>query len=895
MKRSLLLLSLLLAPQALQAQSTASPEAVPLPPTGGAAQAVTVRATEPLRVDGRLDEAIWATAPAISGFTQRDPAEGQPVSEATEVRIVYDDEALYVGARLHDRRPVARRLGRRDMEISASDWLRISLDSYRDRRTAYRFDVNPAGVRRDAFFTAESYESPWSEQAALSWDAVWEAATAVDEGGWTVEIRIPFSQLRFSPAEEQSWGIQIERIIDREQETAVFAFTPKAERGGIAAFGELSGLRGIRPGRRLEVLPYLVSRGEFVPPGTNPYQRAEEFALSGGLDAKYRLASNLTLSATLNPDFGQVEVDPAVINLTAFETRLEEKRPFFVEGAGSFDFAGAAQGSPASEPANLFYSRRIGRTPQIGVPSRAADLPEATRILGAAKLSGKPAAGWSVGVLDALTAAEYGRYRDAEGADRETLVEPRTNYFVGRVNRELREGQTAIGGILTAVNRDLASEAAIASLRSAAYVGGIDFQHEWASRGWMLSGYFAASEVFGREQAITRTQRSPTRYFQRPDADHLQIDPDATSLGGYAAQLQLEKRAGKHITGDLVLWAVSPGYETNDLGLLFGADRVRGLAALEYAQRQPGRVLRSWRARMHSVLGQNYGGDRVEEVVGMWTQLQHLSYWSLVLWGDYSSETMNDRFTRGGPLVRLPARWTGSVGIGSDPRKPVLVRASVLSAGDRAGERSLEGSLSLGVRPSPRWSLSAGPRLRRVEAPAQYVTAVPDPEMAATYGRRYVFAPLDLTELSLQTRLNLTFTPDLSLELYAQPLLSHGSFGTPRELAAPRTFEFHEYGAQTGTLTRLEDGYEIDPDGAGPAEVFRVPDRSFDTRSLRGNAVLRWEYRPGSTLFLVWQQRRWNDDLTNSFHVGRAADALWSARPENVLVLKWTYWFNPGL
>ncbi|MHC4937327.1 MAG: carbohydrate binding family 9 domain-containing protein, partial [Planctomycetota bacterium] len=356
-----------------------------------------VRASGPITLDGRLDEASWQRATPVSGMTQVDPDEGQPVSERTEARVVFDDDALYVGVRLHDRTTPSARLGRRDMPLSDSDWLGVVIDSYHDHRTGFSFDVNPAGVQRDAL---KSMGPGGREQDDLSWDPVWEARVSTDEGGWTAEYRIPFSQLRFGRSEQPVWGIQIERVIGRRREYAVFSFTPKKEQGGIPTYGHLVGLENPDPGQRLELLPYAVTRAEYVDPGANPFRDGSEHFGSGGVDLLYRVTSDFALNATFNPDFGQVEADPAEINLTVYETRFDEKRPFFIEGSEIFDFGRNTSGG------QLFYSRRIGRRPQLGLPTPEGDLPDATTILGAGKLSGKTAGGWSLGFLESVTARE---------------------------------------------------------------------------------------------------------------------------------------------------------------------------------------------------------------------------------------------------------------------------------------------------------------------------------------------------------------------------------------------------------------------------------------------------------------------------------------------------------
>ncbi|MEO7711844.1 MAG: DUF5916 domain-containing protein [Gemmatimonadaceae bacterium] len=857
-------------------------------PSSAAVTAVAVRVTAAPKIDGRLDDAVWAQAPVINTFTQRDPEEGQPASEATEVRIAYDNEAMYVAARMHDRAGVTSRLGRRDMPITASDWFRISFDSFRDRRNAFRFDVNPAGVRRDATIAGNFYMGGGGAPGGapgggggggqpggggfagtdgeLAWDAVWEAAASTDEGGWSAEMRIPFSQLRFTPADEQTWGFQIERIINRKQELDLFAFTPKSLPGGVAVFGDLAGLRGIRPGRPLELIPYVLSQVRLKPAGTNPFISNREADVNAGLDARYRITSNLTLSATINPDFGQVEVDPAIINLSAFETRLEEKRPFFVEGASNFRFAPTVMGIGAAT--GLLYSRRIGRVPQLGVPTQPSDIPGTTGIIGAAKISGKTASGWSLGIMEAVTGNERARYLDRDGVRQSAVVEPMSNYFLTSVNREMRSGQTSIGGIMTAVNRSTNDERVGAALRSAAYAGGIDFNHEFANRVWNFVGFVAGSQVRGRESAITLTQRSSARYYGRPDADHVELDPNATSLGGMAGQIDLRKNSGLNWTGNLAASYISPGYEINDMGFQQRADR-RGInGRISYNERRPGPLLRNYSLSIFPFIAQNLDGDVIEKGFRSMVMAQHTSFWRADASLVYGMERIDDRLTRGGPLAIKPAGYIARVGIDTDPRKSIIGEVEFGFQGDEGGSWERSAQITMNIRTSPQWNLSLGPSFTRIHQQAQFVTALDDPLMRATFGRRYIFAPLDQTELALETRFNYTFTPDLSFELYAQPLVSNGEYRAPTFLSRPGSYDFQPYSG-------------------------KAPDRSFTTRSLRGNAVLRWEYRPGSTLYLVWQQERLNDERLPDFDIGGASRSLFDAPASNVLVLKASYWLNP--
>lgn len=818
------------------------------------------RASAPLSIDGRLDEADWARARPIGNLTQVDPEEGRPVSERTEARILYDGDALYIGVRLYDRERPSARLGRRDMDLSDSDWLGVVIDSYHDHRTGYSFDVNPAGVQRDA---VKSMGPGGHEQDDLSWDPVWEAGVTTDDGGWTAEYRIPFSQLRFSETEEPTWGIQIERVIGRRREYSVFSFTPKNEQGGIPTYGHLTGLREIDPGQRLEVLPYAVTRAEYVDPGSNPFRTDEEYFRSAGVDLLYRVTSDFTLNATLNPDFGQVEVDPAVINLTVYETRFDEKRPFFIEGSEIFDFGRNTSGG------QLFYSRRIGRRPQVGPPSSRADMPEATTILGAGKLSGKTASGWSLGVLEAVTAEETARYLDTGGAEGESVAEPLANYLVGRVRKDGRGGRSSVGAMITAVNRDLGTDDIRASLRESAYAGGIDFRHEWANRSWVVSGSAVGSRIAGEAASIRRVQTAGNHFFQRPDAEHLTLDENATVMTGYSVGLAVAKQAGEHWSGQLALAATSPSFEVNDLGFQTRTDRRDVALNLNYSERQPGSFFRNYSFFGNARLEHNYSNERILGFLVGGFSFRHLNFWNANLHLRYFAPALDDRSTRGGPLMERPENWGLGVNATSDARKPVVFGMGVDVNEDAYGgwQASVGGSITL--KTSPRWNLSISPDFSKAYTLAQYVATVPDAAATDTYGARYLFAPLRQTTLAVETRLDLTFTPKLSFQLYAQPFISSGDYGDLAALTAPKAYQFGEW-----------TGEGFDPD--------------FNYRSLRGTAVLRWEWRPGSTLYLAWQQSRTDSAQgIGDFDFSRDRQALFRADPDNIFVLKVNYWLTP--
>jgi len=872
-------------------------------------------------LDGVLDEPGWADAPAVTRLVQLDPDEGQPVSERTDIRILYDGEALYVGARLHDTRAPSGRLVRRDSYVLDSDWLSVAIDSYHDHLSAFRFSVNPAGVRRDELFTSSgrtvsSTSAVVTDRGGLvdaSWDPVWSAATSVSDTGWVAELRIPFSQLRFSAADVQTWGLQIERRIARKQELAMFAFTPKNQPAGVPDFGHLQGLARVRASRRLEVMPYSSGRLFMRPVAArepsvafdDPFRARAELSARFGADVKFRVTSNFTLDATLNPDFGQVELDPAVVNLTAFETQFAEKRPFFVEGAEILRFGTSIFGAPEGGPAQIVYSRRVGRAPQLGTPDSAvyADLPDVATVLGAAKLTGRTESGWSVGVLEAVTGRAEATFMTTAGGRGSAVVEPLTSYFAGRVKRDMNGGRSTLGALATAVNRRLSAGAPGDALRSAAYGGGVDFRSETANRAWSVVGSFSPSLVTGSAAAIAATQRASNHYFQRPDAPHLAFDPAATSMRGYRAQVDAGKRAGSW-TGNVALTASSPGYEINDLGFQTSTDRIVLDPNVTYEHTRPGSLLRRWSVRAGPDNVWTYGWELVRRQSYLTVQGQFLNYWQANLQLNHASPSFNDRLTRGGPLTRTPSSNGARFDVGTDPRKRYTAAGQINRTVDRSGLSQTIYSLDLGVKPAANIEIQVGPDLTRLRQPAQYVTTITDATATRTFGRRYVFAPLEQTTLAIDTRLNVTFSPRLTLELYAQPFASSNDFGGLKELRAPRTFDFDRYGADAGTITTDDAGTStVDPDGAGQAPSFKVTDRDFDLTSLRGNAVLRWEWREGSTLYVVWQQDR-AERLSGveaalrgrdvgSLDLGQSAGDLFAVRPSNVLLFKVSYWLNP--
>ena len=850
------------------------------------------RTRTPITIDGRLDEEAWALAPVQSAFRQRDPDEGQPATERTELRLLYDDGALYAGVRLHDRDAgrIVRQLSRRDVPAEA-DSFSLFLDPHHDHLTGVELQVSAAGVQRDAVIYDDNFEDD-------SWDAVWESAVTVDPGGWTLEMRIPFSQLRFPEALHHTWGVNARRVIQRKNEASWLALVPKNENGLASRMAHLAGLERIAPGHHLELLPYASAREEYVAPARagDPFNDGSRAFGSAGLDLKYGLATNMSLVAAFNPDFGQVEVDPAVVNLTANETFFEEKRPFFIEGAQVFSHFGHSGASEYPyffyfEPL-IFYSRRIGRTPQ-GLPAAPyVDAPDATTILGATKLTGRTRGGWTVGALEAVTGTEFARVSDGLSRGR-IEVEPLTNYFVARTRRELGR-RAAIGFLATAVNRRLRTPELESLLVEQAYVGGVD-GHVFidSRRDWVVSGGIAGSTVSGSRASVLRLQRSALRYYQRPDAPHVHLDPNATSLSGWNGSLSINKNSG-NVTANAGVWGINPGFEPNDLGFATQADRGGAHGLVQFRKLTPDRWTRSRAVWFSKWWTFNYGRDSQGDGVQANANVQLLNYWRLLLNLQRSWATLDDRLTRGGPTVVRPGIQSANLTVTTDGRRRFWAGANGILQKRDFGNWMRLLSVQLNYKPWAAVTLSATPSVMKVRSVAQYLATVTDPTAAATFGARYVFGNLGQTEVAMPLRANLVLSPRLSLQLYTQGLLSTGNYRAIEELAAPRTYDFPAYGRDVGTLAYDPAGasYLIDPDGAGPAAPFRIADPNFNFKSLRVNAVARWEFRPGSSLYVVWTQRRQDQAHPGDFELGRDASRLFHAPSDDIFLVKVAWWLG---
>ena len=890
-----------------------------------------------VRVDGRLDEDAWGDAEPAAGFRQLEPTPGAASTERTEARVLYDRSALYVGVTAYVRDPatLVRRLVRRDADETA-DRVVVEIGSLADGRTAFSFGVNLAGVQRDVLLFNDQ------DEGDTSWDGVWDSAVSrFDDAagqGYSVEIRIPLSQLRYDALASSPWQIQFRRDIPSTGETSYWAPLLPDQDGYVSRFGALHGLADLRAPRRVEWVPYAATRLTRAPGNAaDPFYAENDLDGTVGFDAKVGLTSSLTLTATANPDFGQVEQDPADVNLTDFETQFAERRPFFVEGTDVFDFGGTRAAAYVTDRPQFFYTRRIGRTPLAvcrvypedpacarGTEGAYTDSPQQTTILGAAKLSGT-VGGWTVGLLNAVTSPEHGQTLvlptcdpEADNCPRprpsETLVEPLSNYAVARARRAWNSGRTGVGLFGSSVLRDADRESIRDLIPTDATIGGLDVEHTFPGRVWSVSGVAAGSVVTGGSEAIVRLQRSSRRYYQRPDAGYLTLDDTRHSIAGYRAEATLSKvGGGSQWRGAVTAAATSPGFETNDLGFQRRADWVGADWRINYNTSELAAAgLQRLEAYAFGGQAVNYGGDLVFNRFNAGFTARYTNLWSSTVVLSARPVYVNDRLTRGGPLALRPADYSASVRFRTNPGRPLAAGLRVARRGEFAHAHAAVGrewtwqvQPSVVARITDALQVSLAPTWTSAFNTDQYLFSAPDADSpAALGGRRYVFSDIRQEAVELETRVDWAFTPNLTLQLYAVPYVDSRRYDGFRQLAAARTYDFVRFGETPGTtLTplRVAGGTETevafdqanrfrvtDLDG----ETFDISDRDFTYLSLRGNAVLRWQWRPGSELFFVWQQLA--DDYEAFRGLGVASDLgdVFLDDVQNVFQIKATYWFG---
>ncbi len=886
------LFSLLLCLAASAAAAAQQAPAPPPPPQHPPVHAV--RVNDPIVIDGILDEEVWQGPPSAEGFRQQSPVPGAPESQRTAVWVAYDDDALYVAARLYDTSPdsIVARLGRRD-DSSGSDEFVVCLDTFHDKRTGYYFGLSAAGTLFDGVLLNDS----WDDN---SWDGVWNGRVHRDARGWTAEMRIPLSQVRFRTADHMVWGVNFNRTVSRRNETDRMVIIPLRESGFVSRFADLVGLDGLHSQRKIEVLPYTTGKAEYlVHDRADPFNDGSRYTPALGGDLRTSLGSNLTLNATVNPDFGQVEIDPAVVNLSDVESYFQEKRPFFTEGLSVFRCGnnGASDYWNFNWPEpTFFYSRRIGRAPGGSLPDDAlySNVPVATRILGAAKITGQPQPGFNVGVLQALTQKEMADYELSDSTRGSTAVEPMTYYGVLRGLRSFNHDRQGLGLMTLETARMFNGTNLDGQFNRNALVGTMD---GWTAldpkKDWVLSGYVTGSRVDGTTERMTSLQQDPRHYYQRPDRSDLGVDPNATSLQGAGARLWVNHEKGPWLSNSAIGF-LTPGYEVNDLGFGSRSDVINGHLGLAYNWDKPN----GWRDHWY-VLGAvaqmwNFGGQHTMNQLFLKTQLEQVNGLSWDLSGGSMGRSTNDRGTRGGPAMLNPKGGWVSFNFDTNSKEKLFWWLSVNPDFDDAGSHSEYYETGLTWRPRAGLALTAGPSFAVNHQDAQYVTQATDPLATSTYGGRYAFAVLDQKTAAAEFRVDWSMTPNLSLQLYAQPLVSSGRYSQYKELAQAGTYDFLVYGTNGSTITRDSDGnYIADPDGGGPAPAVDLGAPSFNYRSVRGNVVLRWEYLPGSTAYVVWTQERDRQVYDDgSFHLRPTLSELGRTAANNIFLVKVSHHFE---
>ena len=843
-------LPLLAATLVLQGAASRPSQTVPAP-----SSVTATRAAQPPVIDGLDTDPVWREARAITEFQEWRPNEGGAPKLPTEAKIAYDAGNLYIFVRAFDPHPdsIITVLARRDY-FTPSDMIWLFLDSYHDRRTGFEFGVNPSGVKLDAQIYNDGNED-------FAWDAVWDVATRVDSAGWTAEFRIPLSQLPYGTQRTHTFGFTVDRDLYRYAQRVSWPLIRQSVAGFVSQFGEVDGLADLEAPRRLEAAPYFVTKN-VSQIRSNTLERSQDLTVGG--DFKYRVASNLKLDGTVNPDFGQVEADPGVLNLSAFETFFREQRPFFVQGAGQFQWnVNCTAVNDCSTGEGLVYSRRIGRAPALARDYGDTTSPGFTTILGAAKLTGRLPGGLTIGALDAVTAHETG----AGGV----TIEPTTNYGVLRLRQDLRGGESSVGGIVTAVNRQNDSWSS-PYLHGSAYVGAADFRHRFPGGRYELSGAVDFSRVAGSAQAIANTQQNATHYYQRSDA--LRFDSTRVSLSGDAEMLQFGKVAGK-VLFQTNVERRSPGFEINDLGYLRRADQTVWSTWAGYFDRHKRRFYQRFQWNLNWWQYWTTAGLPEERAFNTNTHTTFLNTWSLHFGGTIGQlgTTYCYDCARGGPAVRQDSYFSPWLGINGDDRKAIVPYLWFnWFHGDGGRTRSFSFSPEVDFKLASRVTAAFSPSYSRSRNDIQPL----GPSTDASSVTHYLFAHLEQRQFALTTRFTYPFSSTMSLQVYAQPFISKGTFSNVRELSAtPRAAD---YASRYQTVTDTSITNHI---------------TGFNFKQFRSNVVYRWEYRPGSTLFVVWSQGRRQfrgAEGAQSFR-GDIGD-LFNLTPDNSFLVKLSYWIN---
>ena len=828
-------------------------------------------------VDGDLSDRAWSIVDWTSNYIEYFPAENTPPSYQTKFKILYDKKNLYIAVLCIDKEPekIVKRLSRRDG--FEGDWVEFNIDSYNDKRTAFSFSVTAAGVKGDEFISNNG--DNWDS----SWNPIWYVGTDIVEEGWVAEIRIPFSQLKFGKSKEQIWGLQSTRRFFREEERSLWQRVPRDAPGWVSEFGELRGLINIEPQKQLEIQPFVVNQLDTYPKEEgNPFRNGLDYTFNGGLDAKIGITNDLTLDLTVNPDFGQVEADPGAIALDGFQIFFQEQRPFFVENKNIFDYRFAGGND------NVFYSRRIGREPQDSPDldeNEYANLPVNTTILGAAKFSGKTKNGWSLGLLESVTGKMYAEI-DNNSNRRKELVEPLTNYLIGRAQKDFNKRNSFIGGIFTATNRHL--EGNLDYLRKAAYTAGLDFRHNWKNRDYYVEGNIVFSDVQGSEKAITETQESITHLFQRADAGHVIVDSTRTSLMGTGGKMEIGKAGGGNWRWEGgVVWR-SPELELNDVGFLRQADMITQYAELIRLFQKPTNFYRNIALELSQFSAFDFEGNYNRIQYEFQGEINYKNNWWTELGAAHKPRIYSNTVLRGGPRWRWSEENFWYLFFGSDRRKKFSFTLGYVNSQAKQDNFSLVRYVArLRYQPFNSFNISLGVEYEENPNKTQYVT-----ETDFNDNPRYITAAIDQRTFETTLRFNYSINPNLSIQFYGQPFISRGNYTNFNYVNDPVAEDLNKrVSLYSEDQISLIDGVYYVDENLDEISDYEFEDPDFSFTQFRSNLVLRWEYIPGSEIYLVWSRGITGfGDPMDSLSEG-LKQQVFNQSPNNTFLIKATYRF----
>lgn len=830
----------------------------------------------PPKIDGIIDDDAWKLVEWSGDFTQWMPNNLEAASQNTEFKVVYDDNFIYFAIIAYDSEPdkIVKRMSRRDG--FEGDFVEVNIDSYHDYLTAYSFSVTAAGVKGDEKITKDG--NNWDD----SWDPIWYVKTSINDKGWIAEIKIPLTQLRFSKDSTQIWGLEVKRMIHRLEERSVWAPIDNTQSGYVSRFGELHGIRDIKPKKQFDVTPYTVgSYEQYKSEEGNPFADGDDWKARAGVDAKIGLSNNITMDLSINPDFGQVEADPSEVNLSGFESYFEERRPFFIEGRNIYQYS-LEPGDGDNADNGLFYSRRIGRRPQYYPDYNYVKQPDNTRILGAAKITGKTRKGLSIGVLESITNKETADFVNEAGEIEKMTVEPMTNYFAARLEQEMNQGNTIIGGMLTSTNRFIKDEH-LNELPENAFSGGLNFSHSWNNRKYTISAKVYGSSVNGDSIAMMNLQTSNRRLYQRPDTKKNRLDSTRTSLNGYGGFVSFSKNrnSGWRYMG-WINW-MSPGLELNDIGFLRETDNFNQVYWIGYSTPQPVGIFRRINLNFSEGLDWNFDGLYKNMGINANTSLQFNNFWHFFIGAHYSTPGNSTTLLRGGPVYKTPQKINFWTGISSNNRKKLQFDWNIsYQNSSYSYKKSIWSNLDISYQPIDRLKINLETTYGISHNKLQYLQ-----QEEVDGQNEYFLAKIDQKTLMMEFRLDFNFTPDLTLQYYGQPFISAGEYSDYKRVINGTADDFYD---RFEVITPDENN-NLDLNGDGETDVeFEEPD--FKVVYFQSNMVLRWEYLPGSTLFLVWTQSRDNSDFTRQqlpFDFDDDFNHMFRIFPHDIFLLKLSY------